>query len=76
MSTEYVVETQGLTKEYKGFKAVDGLDMAIGHGVVHGLLGPNGSGKSTTMKMLLGLAKPTAGSISLFGEPFEPKTRS
>ncbi|HCD2522809.1 ABC transporter ATP-binding protein [Corynebacterium striatum] len=76
MSTEYVVETQGLTKEYKGFKAVDGLDMAIGHGVVHGLLGPNGSGKSTTMKMLLGLAKPTAGSISLFGEPFGPKTRS
>lgn len=77
MSTEYVVETQGLTKEYKGFKAVDGLDMAIGHGVVHGLLGgPNGSGKSTTMKMLLGLAKPTEGSISLFGEPFGPKTRS
>ncbi len=36
MSTEYVVEPPGLTKEYKGFKAVDGLDMAIGHGVVHG----------------------------------------
>ncbi|MBD0856694.1 ABC transporter ATP-binding protein [Corynebacterium striatum] len=76
MSTEYVVETHGLTKEYKGFKAVDGLDMAIGHGVVHGLLGPNGSGKSTTMKMLLGLAKPTKGSINLFGESFGPKTRS
>lgn len=76
MSTEYVVETQGLTKEYKRFKAVDGLDMAIGHGVVHGLLGPNGSGKSTAMKMLLGLAKPTEGSISLFGEPFGSKTRS
>ncbi len=68
-----VVETAGLRKEYavrRGTRvAVAGLDLAVEAGGVHGFLGPNGSGKTTTIRMLLGLARPTAGTMRLFGEP-------
>ncbi|CAM3682370.1 ABC transporter ATP-binding protein [Nocardioides marinus] len=68
-----VVETSGLRKEYavrRGTRvAVAGLDLAVEAGGVHGFLGPNGSGKTTTIRMLLGLARPTAGTMRLFGEP-------
>lgn len=68
-----VVETTGLRKEYavrRGTRvAVAGLDLAVEAGGVHGFLGPNGSGKTTTIRMLLGLARPTAGTMRLFGEP-------
>jgi ABC-2 type transport system ATP-binding protein len=69
---ELVIETAGLRKVYGGRErivAVDGLDLAVPRGAVHGFLGPNGSGKTTTIKMLLGLTRPTAGTIRLFGEP-------
>ena len=60
--TDLVVETRGLRKVYRdrGRKvvAVDGLDLAVERGGVHGFLGPNGSGKTTTIRMLLGLARP------------------
>ena len=49
--------------------AVDGLSLRVGRGEVFGLLGPNGSGKSTTIKMILGLLRPTAGAVTLFGKP-------
>ena len=63
---DFVIETNGLTKRYGEVLAVDELSMNVPSGQVFGLLGPNGSGKTTTMGMLLGLVKPTAGSFSLF----------
>ena len=71
-----VIETRGLTKQFKGHTAVDSLDLRIPQGVVYGFLGPNGSGKSTTMKMLLGLTQPTAGEIEIFGKRLTPASRS
>ena len=61
-----VIEVRGLHKEYKRFRkpserAVDGLDLVVGEGGVHGFLGPNGSGKTTTIRMLLGLVHADAG---------------
>lgn len=64
--SDFVIETHGLTKRYGEVLAVDALSMNVPRGRVFGLLGPNGSGKTTTMGMLLGLVKPTAGSFSLF----------
>ena len=68
---DLVIETSGLRKEFSGRRgtrvAVDDLDLAVPRGGVHGFLGPNGSGKTTTIRMLLGLARPTAGTMSLFG---------
>jgi ABC-type multidrug transport system ATPase subunit len=64
-----VIETAGLTKRYGDHLAVDRLDLTVQRGEVMGFLGPNGAGKSTTLRMLLGLVRPTAGSASLFGEP-------
>ncbi len=73
------IATQGLTKVFgrgaKARKVVDGLDLLVPRGVVYGFLGPNGSGKSTTMKMLLGLLEPTAGSAALLGTPLDRRTR-
>ena len=63
----HVIETTSLTKHYGSIVAVDGLSMSVPRGHVFGLLGPNGSGKTTTMSMLLGLVRPTAGGFSLFG---------
>jgi ABC-2 type transport system ATP-binding protein len=63
----FVIETQGLTKFYGSILAVDQLSLQVPAGGVFGLLGPNGSGKTTTMSMLLGLVKPTSGSMRLFG---------
>ena len=61
------VALRGLTKRYGPVTAVDNLDLAIHPGEVVALLGPNGAGKSTTIDMLLGLARPDAGSARLFG---------
>jgi ABC-2 type transport system ATP-binding protein len=63
-----IVEATGLVKRYGDTVAVDGVDLCVERGRVYGLLGPNGSGKSTTVRMLLGLARPDAGSVRLFGE--------
>lgn len=60
---------RGLRKVYRGTVAVDNLDMEVPEGAVVGMLGPNGSGKTTTIRMLLGLVRPTEGEIELFGEP-------
>ena len=74
MSGELVIETEGLRKEFRTRRgghrvAVQGLDLAVPAGGVHGFLGPNGSGKTTTIRMLLGLARPTKGTMALFGQP-------
>ena len=69
--TEYsngtVVKTAGLSKSYKGVDALKGLDLNVPENSIFGFLGPNGSGKTTTIKLLLGLTHPTAGSASIFG---------
>jgi ABC-2 type transport system ATP-binding protein len=68
MVTEYVIETEGLTKRYKGRTAVNDLSMSVPLGVVAGFVGPNGAGKTTTMSMLLGLIESTAGGGCVLGK--------
>jgi ABC-2 type transport system ATP-binding protein len=65
-----VVEARGLTKEYGDKRAVDGLTFTVQEGVVTGFLGPNGSGKSTTMRLILGLDRPTAGDVTVNGKHY------
>ena len=67
MAVEPVVQTRELTKRYGPVVAVDGLSLSVPGGQGFGLLGPNGSGKTTTLGLLLGLVRPTAGSVRLFG---------
>lgn len=64
----FAVETSGLTKRFGRQVAVDAVDLAVPRGSVYGFLGPNGSGKTTTIRMLLGLIRPTAGGHALLGE--------
>jgi lantibiotic transport system ATP-binding protein len=61
------VVTRGLTKRFGRQTAVDGIDLSVPLGSVYGFLGPNGSGKTTTIRMLLGLVRPTAGDLDLLG---------
>ena len=63
------IEVRDLSKVYGSKAAVDGLSFAVPRGCFFGFLGPNGAGKTTTIKMLMGLAPPTAGSIELLGLP-------
>ncbi len=76
MGTSTAITTTGLTKTYGSDTVVDHLDLSVTAGTVHGLLGPNGSGKSTTMKMLLGLAHPTDGQITVLGEDMNRNSRA
>lgn len=62
-----VIETDGLTKDYGRRRVVADLALRVPAGTVYGFLGPNGAGKSTTIRMLLGLVKPTRGSVKLLG---------
>jgi ABC-2 type transport system ATP-binding protein len=62
------IETDGLTKRFGSHTAVDGVGLLVPRGSVFGFLGPNGSGKTTTIRMLLGLASASAGSIAVLGE--------
>ena len=61
------IETERLTKRYQDLTAVDNLDLRVPRGAIYGFLGRNGAGKSTTIKMLLGLARPTSGSARVLG---------
>ncbi|MCI8646665.1 MAG: ABC transporter ATP-binding protein [Firmicutes bacterium] len=65
-----IIETKHLTKSYSGFTAVSDVNLHIPKGSVYGFLGPNGAGKSTTMKMFLGLTKPTSGTFAIDGKEF------
>ena len=62
-----VIEAHGLTKRFGRTLALDGLDLTVGEGDVHGFLGPNGAGKSTTIRVLLGLLRADAGTASVLG---------
>ena len=62
-----VVRTQALTKVFGKVRALDGLELTVRAGEVHGFLGPNGAGKSTTIRVLLGLIRATSGHVELFG---------
>ncbi|MDP8905540.1 MAG: ABC transporter ATP-binding protein [Chloroflexota bacterium] len=64
------VATRGLVKSYGRQPALTGLDISVPPGKVYGFLGPNGSGKTTTLRLLVGLIRPEAGSMYLFGEPY------
>jgi ABC-2 type transport system ATP-binding protein len=66
-SLDPAIHTQGLSKRYGNTLALDALDLTVGRGEVYGYLGPNGSGKTTTIRLLLGLHRPTAGQAQLFG---------
>ena len=60
-----VLRAQGLVKEFRGFRAVDGVDLDVADGSVHALVGPNGAGKTTLFNLLTGFLKPSAGRINL-----------
>jgi ABC-2 type transport system ATP-binding protein len=66
----HVIEIHALTKRYGDTKAVDDLSFSVRPGHVTGFLGPNGAGKSTTMRMIVGLDRPTAGTATVNGRPY------
>ncbi len=68
---EYAIETHGLTKDYKGFLANDNVDISVPKGSIFGLIGRNGAGKTTFMKMILGFANKTSGTILINGKSSE-----
>ncbi|MFC8924154.1 ABC transporter ATP-binding protein [Cellulosimicrobium sp. NPDC057127] len=65
-----MIEARGLTKRYGPKTAVDGISFTVRPGTVTGFLGPNGAGKSTTMRMIMGLDRPTAGTVTVNGRPY------
>ena len=67
MGNKCLLKTEKLTKEYKGRKVVDDLNITVHQGDIYGFLGPNGAGKSTTIKSMLGLIKPTRGRVVING---------
>lgn len=69
-----MIETKNLTKTYGNFSAVSNVNLHIPEGSVYGFLGPNGAGKSTTMKMFLGLTRPSSGSFTIDGKRY-PENR-
>ena len=70
----YVIHTVGLSKSFKGVKALDSLNLLVPKNSIFGFLGPNGAGKSTTIKLMLGLIRPTAGSATVFGQDTQSKS--
>jgi ABC-type branched-subunit amino acid transport system ATPase component len=62
-----VLTTEGLTKDFAGFLAVDGVDLEVRRGELHGLIGPNGAGKTTTFNLITGELEPTGGTIRFDG---------
>ena len=64
---EYVLQTDALRKNYKNFKALNGLSMNIPKGSIYGFVGKNGSGKTTLIRLICGLQDPTSGGYTLYG---------
>ena len=64
---EFILETHGLTKEFRGFSAVRGVDLAVRRGTIHALIGPNGAGKTTVFNLLTKFLEPSAGTIRYKG---------
>ena len=68
MSDDLILQTEGLTKEFAGFLAVNGVDLRVTRGTIHALIGPNGAGKTTCFNLLTKFLKPTRGRIVYKGE--------
>ena len=68
MARDAVIDIQGAVKTFGSVRALDGLDLTVRAGEVHGFLGPNGAGKSTTIRVLLGLLRKDGGEVRLFGQ--------
>src|SRR4030095_11267799 len=73
---KHAIETCGLTRRFGAQLAVDDLNLRAPEAGVYGFLGPNGAGKTTAIRMLLGLIRPDAGEVHLFGEPLAANRRS
>ena len=67
MADDIILQTRGLTKEFKGFVAVNGVDLEVRRGTIHALIGPNGAGKTTCFNLLTHFLTPTRGEISYNG---------
>jgi ABC-2 type transport system ATP-binding protein len=76
MMTEYIIETNQLTKSFKGQPALRGLDLRVPLGSIFGFLGRNGAGKTTTIKTLMGLLRADGGTARVFGTPVTDADRS
>jgi len=74
-SARVALRVSGLTKSYKDVRAVDGLSLDVRRGEIFGFLGPNGAGKTTTIKMMCGLLRPDAGSVTVNGAEVRPRSR-
>lgn len=73
----YAIETENLSKSFRGIPAVSDLNLHVPEGAIYGFIGENGSGKSTTEKLICGLLVPTSGTIKLYGKSYnDPKERS
>jgi branched-chain amino acid transport system ATP-binding protein len=68
MADDTILETRGLTKEFKGFVAVNGIDLSVKRGTIHALIGPNGAGKTTCFNLLTHFLTPTRGQIFFNGQ--------
>jgi ABC-2 type transport system ATP-binding protein len=76
MSAVWAIETRDLTKQYGAVDAVKSLDLHVGRGGIIGFLGRNGAGKSTTIKMLLGMTRPSSGSASVLNYAIDDRQSS
>lgn len=76
LAIEEIVRTERLSKCFGNLVAVQDLDLRVGRGEIYGFLGPNGAGKTTTILLLLGLLRPTAGTVQLFGRPVQANDAS
>src|SRR5271154_4871314 len=74
--TEYIIETNGLAKSFKGTPALRGLDLRVPAGSIFGFLGRNGAGKTTTIKTLMGLLRSDSGTAQVFGIPVADADRA
>jgi branched-chain amino acid transport system ATP-binding protein len=68
-----LLQTSGLTRDFRGFRAVDGVDLTITAGTIHALVGPNGAGKTTLFNLLTGFLAPSSGSILYCGQDITGK---
>ena len=73
MTTDFILQTQKLTKEFKGFVAVDKVDLKVRRGTIHAMIGPNGAGKTTCFNLLTKFLKPTSGAILFNGQDITPE---
>src|SRR5436853_3761031 len=62
------LQARGVSRSFRGFRALDGVDLSVEEGEIHAILGPNGAGKTTLFNCLSGVLQPTEGSVELFGE--------